>query len=476
MNFELPILQLKNITKSFAGNFAVKDLNLDFNVGEIHSLVGENGAGKSTLMKICAGIYAPDGGEILLDGKPIRFAGYDAAQKAGVGLVYQELSLLPQMSVAENIFMGVWKSRFGLIKWKKLKEEAREALVSIGADIDPSLLVESLSMAQRQMVEIVKVLIQNPRIIIFDEPTTALSAEEATRLFTIMQGLKKKGRAVVFISHRLKEVLQASDRVTVMKDGVKVVTENISYFNEEKIISLMIGREITDIYPPKAHGGGKEIFSFSSSVNRFGKSVKFSVKEGEVLGIGGLTGQGQDEMLESMFGIGDYGKPAITLNGTELKFDAPSRAIASGIALVPQDRNRQGTFGILSIQDNISAATLKHRQLLGFIRRREERSAAFDMTKKLDIRALSPAQECRLLSGGNMQKVVLGKWLLSNPKIMILLSPTSGIDIGTKQQIYHLIRDLAAKGIVIIMLSSDMIELIGLCDRVLVMSSLNFRF
>jgi ABC-type sugar transport system ATPase subunit len=285
-----------------------------------------------------------------------------------------------------------------------------------------------------------------------------------------MEGLKKKGCAIIFISHRLKEVLQTSDKITVMKDGVKVVTENISYFNEEKIISLMIGREITDIYPPKAQGSGAAIFSFSSLSNRFGKTVEFSVKEGEVLGIGGLTGQGQDDLLESMFGIGNYGRSIITLRGTELKVAAPAQAIVSGIALVPQDRNRQGTFGILSIQDNISAATLRDRQFIGFIRRREERSAVDDMMKKLDIRTLSPTQECRLLSGGNMQKVVLGKWLLSNPKIMILLSPTSGIDIGTKQQIYYLIRDLASKGIVIILLSSDMIELIGLCDRVLVMN------
>jgi ABC-type sugar transport system ATPase subunit len=469
---DFPMLQVKSIVKRFAGNVAAKDLDLDLHGGEIHSLVGENGAGKSTLMKIIAGIYAPDAGTILLEGKPAHFAGYGAAEKAGIGLVYQELSLLPQMSVAENIFMGAWKSRFGLIQWKNIKEEAAKALRAIGADIDPSLLVESLSMAQRQMVEIVKVLTRNPRIVIFDEPTTALSGEEAERLFTIMDALKRDGCAVVFISHRLKEVLRISDRITVMKDGVKVLTEDISFFNEEKIISLMIGREMTDIYPPKLPSEtlkeNRTVFSFAAS--RHGKTVRFSVGEGEVLGVGGLAGQGQDALLESLFGLGDYKRESVVLNGVELKFAAPSSAIRSGIALAPQDRNRQGTFGILPIIHNIAAATLDKRKKFGFIRRKAERAAASDMIRKLDVRALSPAQECRLLSGGNMQKVVLSKWLLSDPKVMVLLYPTNGIDIGTKRQIYHLIRDLSGSGIVVIVLSGDMMELIGLCDRVLVMN------
>jgi ABC-type sugar transport system ATPase subunit len=425
-------------------------------------------------MKMIAGIYPPDAGEILLDGTPVRFGGYDKARRAGIGLVYQELSLLPQLSVAENIFMGLWKSRFGLIRWREIRKEAEKALAAIGANIDPAMLVDSLPVAQRQMVEIAKVLNRDPRIVIFDEPTTALSAEEATRLFGIMENLKKKGCAIVFISHRLKEVLQISDRVTVMKDGVKILTDNIAAFDEERLISLMVGREITDIYPqklPKPDGADrKEFFSFAAAPNRFGETVQFSMEKGEILGLGGLAGQGQDILLESMFGLGKSDRAVMTLNGTELKFATPRAAIDSGIALVPQDRNRQGIFGILSVSGNISAATLRQRQTFGFILGKKERSAVEAMTRALDIRALSPAQECRLLSGGNMQKVVLGRWLLSNPRVMILLSPTSGIDIGTKRQIYHLLRGLAAKGVAIIVLSGDMIELIGLCDRVLVMN------
>ncbi|MDR3231688.1 MAG: sugar ABC transporter ATP-binding protein [Synergistaceae bacterium] len=471
-----PALELRSLSKSFAGNAAVRDLNLEVHGGEIHSLVGENGAGKSTVMKMIAGIYAPDSGEILLKGRAVRLDGYDQARKAGVGLVYQELSLLPHLSVAENIFLGVWKSRFGLVRWGELHARAREALSLIGADVDPSVLAGDLPMARRQMVEIAKVLIQNPDIVILDEPTTALSADEAERLFAVMDDLRKKGCAVVFISHRLKEVLRISDRVTVMKDGVKILTEKIEFFDEDKIISLMVGRELTDIYPPKStRGGAKEVFSFRTVPPLSGREVSFSVQEGEVLGVGGLAGQGQDALLESMFGIGSAGRSSMLLNGKALSFSSPRRAIRSSIALVPQDRNRQGGFGVLSISENISAATLRDRQTLGFVHVREERGAVAKMIGELDIHTLSKGRlsslECRFLSGGNMQKVVFGKWLLPNPGVMILLSPTSGIDIGTKRQIYHLIRDLANRGVVVIVLSGDMIELIGLCDRVLVMSA-----
>ncbi|MDR1733093.1 MAG: sugar ABC transporter ATP-binding protein [Synergistaceae bacterium] len=484
-----PTLELRNLCKSFAGNAAVRDLTLEVHGGEIHSLVGENGAGKSTVMKMIAGIYAPDSGEIRLKGRAVRFGGYDKARKAGIGLVYQELSLLPQLSVAENIFLGALKSRFGLVRWREMREEARQALSLIGADIDPSLLAGSLSMARRQMVEIARVLLQKPDIVIFDEPTTALSAEEAERLFAVMNDLKRKGCAVVFISHRLKEVLRISDRVTVMKDGVKVLTENIGFFDENKLISLMVGRELTDIYPPKLsqkteNTQAPEIFSFQS-VSPSGGKVAFSIREGEVLGVGGLAGQGQDVLLESMFGLREKGRSSMVLRGRELRFANPMQAIRSGIALVPQDRNRQGGFGVLSVPANMASATLKDRQTLGFVRVREEREAVSGMIRRLNIRTLGrdgsedsdlsfaalASLECRLLSGGNMQKVVFGRWLLPDPGLMILLSPTSGIDIGTKRQIYHLIRDLANRGVVVIVLSSDMIELIGLCDRVLVMNA-----
>lgn len=467
---EKPLLELRGIVKRFAGNIAVDKLDLSIYAGEIHSLVGENGAGKSTLMKIIAGIHNPDSGQLLLEGQSIRLGGYDDAQRAGIGLVYQELSLLPQISVAENIFMGAWPTRFGLLQRNQMHKRARRAMELIGADLDPSLLVACLSMAQRQMVEIAKVLIRTPRIVIFDEPTTALSAEEAEKLFFIMERLKEKGCAVLFISHRLKEVLRISDRVTVMKDGTKVLTEDIGFFDENKLVSLMVGRELTAIYPPKtARSDASELLSFKT-LSPSGKEIVLSVREGEVLGIGGLAGQGQEELLERMFGLGLPGGE-MYMNGQSLNFSAPIHAMKSGIALVPQDRNREGGFGLLDIPKNLSAATLSNRQSLGFIHSKEEREVVSRMIQKLDIRSLSPRQECRRLSGGNMQKVVLGKWLLLEPRVMILLSPTRGIDIGTKHQIYHLLRDLAEKKVAVIVLSGDMIELIGLCDRVLVMSA-----
>ena len=473
MTEQVPLLELRNIAKSFDGTRAVNGVDFSCLRGEIHGLVGENGAGKSTLMKVAAGIHVPESGKILVGGRECRLRSYLDARREGIGVVYQELSLLPELSVAENIVMGIWpRGRGGLIDWKAAKERSRSALTSIGSEVDPDTLVASLPMAARQMVEIAKVLSQKPELIIFDEPTAPLSSDEVAILFDIFRDLKSRGKAIVFISHRLDEVLAISDRITVMKDGLRVVTDSCAAFDEGKLISSMVGRQFSEIFPPK--GGrareGSPLFSFDGVLSRFGRRVAFDVGRGEVLGLGGLQGQGQLELLQSIFGLGGCERQSVRIHGASVSVGSPIRAMRQGIALVPENRNEEGVFLILSVLQNLSACTVSRRQRMGFIRPRAEREAVEEMVKRLSIRIASTRQTASLLSGGNMQKLVIGKWLIFNPRVIVLLEPTKGVDVATKQEIYRLIRELAERNVAVIMNTSDMLELIGVCDRVLIMN------
>lgn len=473
VSLSAPLLEMKGIVKSFPGTLAVDNVDFICHRGEIHGLVGENGAGKSTLMKVLAGIYHPDSGRILLNGAEKTFRNYSDAREAGIGVVYQELSLLPELSVSENISMGIWpRKKLGLIDWKEIKNRGEIILKEIGIEVDPNELVSSLPMALRQMVEIAKVLTQTPEIIVFDEPTAALSKDEVTTLFKILQDLKIHGKGIIFISHRLEEVLEISDSITVMKDGQKVITEKASSFDEDRLISSMVGREFSEIFPakPERKEAQQEIFSFEGILKMSQKEIAFSVSKGEVLGIGGLQGQGQLDLLESIFGLGHCKEVKMRILNREVEVNHPVLALRAGISLIPENRNEEGVFLILSVLENLSASTVDRRQKSGIIRKREEDQAVKDIVEKLSIKITSVNQVAQSLSGGNLQKLVLGKWLIAEPKVIVMLEPTKGVDIATKQQIYRLIRELAEKNVAVILYTSDMLELIGVCDRVLVMN------
>jgi len=466
------LLKISGVVKSFPGTVAVNKVDFVCKKGEIHGLVGENGAGKSTLMKILAGVHRPDKGQILISNKERTFRNYSEARKAGVGIVYQELSLLPDLSIAENIYMGIWLKRGRFIDWEEIKKKSKIILHEIGIDINPDELVSALPMAIRQMVEIAKVLTQNPEIIIFDEPTAALSIEEVNRMFKILKDLKEKGKAIIFISHRLKEVLDISDVITVMKDGQVVITEKTDYFNEDKLISVMVGREFSEIFPSKTNKISKEekIFSFQGILKKSKKRVAFILSKGEVLGIGGLQGQGQIDLLQSIFGLGGCTGIKMTVFNKKIEVRNPVQAIRAGISLIPENRNEEGIFLLLSILQNIAASTIDRRQSWGLVKRKRERGVVENISSDLSIKLVSFDQMAQSLSGGNLQKLVLAKWLLVDPKVIVMLEPTKGVDVGTKQEIYRLIRRLAKKGVAIIVYSSEMLELVGLCDRVLIMN------
>jgi len=465
------VLKMEGITKYFPGTLAVDNVNFMCNKGEVHGLVGENGAGKSTLMKILGGIYLPDKGKIIINNREKRFHNYAEARKFGIGIVYQELSLLPDLSVAENIFMGIWAKKGRIIDWNEIIKKSKEVLAEIDIKLDPEEIVGPLPVALKQMVEIAKVLTQNPEIIIFDEPTASLSSQEVSRLFNIIKKLKENNKAIIFISHRLKEVLNIADVITVMKDGKVVITEKKDYFTEDKLILSMVGREFSQIFPNKATSIDNKIaFSFHGFSEKYRSEVKLSVFRGEVLGIGGLRGQGQIELLQSIFGLGKETKVKVMLSDRLYTIKNPFQAIKSGITLIPEDRNTEGVFLILSVLQNIAASTVDERKNFGLIDRRREKEEVTSITNKLSIKIISLNQIANSLSGGNLQKLVLGKWLLTNPLVMVMLEPTKGVDIGTKQQIYKLIRELAEKGVAVIIHTSEMIELIGMCDRVLVMN------
>jgi ABC-type sugar transport system ATPase subunit len=467
------LLDMQGIVKRFGGTVAVNGVDFDCAHGEVHGLVGENGAGKSTLMKVLVGVHSPDDGRIFINGDERKFVNFSEARKAGIGVVYQELSLLPQMTVAENIALGVWpKSKSGLIKWSTIRTTSIEILKSIGVDINPDLLISSLPIALRQMVEIGKMLAQKPELIVFDEPTAPLSHDEVIVLFNLIKDLKNQGKGIVFISHRLDEVLSISDRITVMKDGKKVISDQTSNFNEKKLISSMIGREISEVFPAKHALTGKEreLFAYESILNRSNTRVKFSIHEGEVLGVGGLQGQGQLELLHSIFGLGGCEDLSICIEGNKVSIKNPRQAMRRGIALLPENRNEEGVFLILSTLSNLTSTTIHRRQKMGFVDKRAELQAVRKMIEQLSIKVSSYRQVAQSLSGGNMQKLVVGKWLIFNPRVIVLLEPTKGVDVSTKQQIYLIISQLADSGVAVVINTSDMLELIGLCNRVLVMN------
>ncbi len=465
------ILELKNITKTFPGVKALDNVHFQLKPGEIHALMGENGAGKSTFIKVITGVHQPDSGEIILDGKNVVFNDPNDAQAAGITAIYQHVTSYPDLSVTENIFMGHEKvGALGHLLWKEMHEEAEKLLQRIDANFSPKALMSSLSVAQQQIVEIAKAFSQNARIIIMDEPTAALTKRESEDLYRITEQLRNEGVSIIFISHRFEDMYRLASRVTVFRDSSYIGTWNVKDISNHELIVAMVGREITQLFPKKDHHIGKELFR----VEKLGKvgyfaDISFSLREGEVLGVTGLVGAGRSELFQAIFGIMPYDSGKIYANGKEVKISCPGDAMQAGVAYLPEDRQKQGLVLSWSIGRNISLPALKSYSTRGWIKEKEELRRSRALSERLTVKARSIDDLASSLSGGNQQKVVMAKLLNTNARILILDEPTKGVDIGAKTAMYEIIDELAKSGYGIILITSEMPEVLGMCDRILVM-------
>ncbi|CAN5612443.1 xylose ABC transporter ATP-binding protein [soil metagenome] len=476
----MTLLEMKNIVKEFPGVRALDGVTFDLQTGEVHALVGENGAGKSTLMKVLSGVYPYKtySGDILINNKIEQFSNIREAERAGIAIIFQELSLVKELSVGENIFLGREPSHFGVIDSTQLYQKAAKLLNDLNLPINPRTKVGNLGIGQQQLVEIAKALSQEAKILVLDEPTAALTESEVKTLFGILEKLKVRGVGMIYISHKLGEVFQISDRITVLRDGKTVGTNETKNLTVEKVIALMVGREVGDIFPKISHEFGEtalEVKNLSAfDVNNPNKKlvddVTFFVRRGEVLGIAGLMGAGRSELLMAIFGAWN-GKTAgeIFVEGKRVEINSPSEAIENGIGFVTEDRKRFGLLLEQSLLDNLTLAALKQISGAFLTHRSRETVAAQNIMNLLKVKANSPLTMTNTLSGGNQQKVVLGKWLLTNPKVLFLDEPTRGIDVGAKQEIYAEINKLAKEGLAIVMVSSELPEVMGLSDRILVL-------
>ena len=463
------LLEMRSITKRFPGVVALDGVDFELERGEVHVLLGENGAGKSTLVKMLAGAYRPNEGEILLDGEAASISSATDAQKLGISTIYQEFNLVPQFTVAENIFLGRQPRRFGFVDRRKMREEARKLLDRMKVLVDPDALVSNLGVAQRQMVEIAKALSLNARILIMDEPTASLSGQEVERLFEIVRGLKEEEVAMIFISHHLEEVAEIGDRVTVLRDG-KVVDRVPASTKHSELVRMMVGRSVEAQFPRRRPELG-EVLLEVKNLSREGvlEDVSFSLRAGEVVGVAGIVGAGRTELARAIFGAdpGDAGE--VWVEGRRMERGDPREAKRRGMGFVTEDRQGQGIVPPLSVAENLGLASLERNTHVGLVNRREQRKQARKMIEDLNIRTLGPEQEIRFLSGGNQQKTVIGKWLLADSKVLIMDEPTRGIDVGAKVEIYELMNELTENGAGILMISSDLPEVLGMSDRVLVM-------
>ena len=464
-------VELRNISKSFGGIVALKNVTFKVKPGEIHALVGENGAGKSTLMKILSGAYTKDTGQIFIDGKEVRIKNTQDSKKLGIGIIYQEFSLVPELSVAENVFLNKLDITGFWMKWGKMNKKAEEIINSIGFSINPSVKTGSLSIAQQQIVEIVKALSEQVRVLILDEPSAVLGPQEIQKLFDTLKRLKKEGVAIIYISHHLSEIFQIADRITVLKDGTSSKSLPAPETNRDSIIKLMLGRPLDTMYPLRDSIIGEEVLKVVNiHLAEKVKGVSLVLKEGEIVGIAGLVGSGRSETVRAIFAADKRKKGNIFLFGKELPLRSPREAVRKGIGMVPEDRKQHGVILSLSVKENISLTNLKGiTNRFGFIKPKKEINNTIDLIRKLTIKTENENQEVARLSGGNQQKVALAKWLNQNCRVMIIDEPTRGVDVGAKVEIYNLINDLSHKGVAIIVISSETSELMGICDRILVM-------
>ena len=464
------LLEMRNISKSFPGVKALNGFSIDLKAGEVHALVGENGAGKSTLIKTLYGIHQPDGGEIVIDGVPTKINGPADALSKGIGVVFQELSVCPHLDIANNIFLGCIKNKRGIIDDRFAHEEAARLMEeAVGLRIPSDTPMKDLSIADQQMVEITKVTSKGCRIVVFDEPTSSLTENEIERLFKIIFALKKKGVGIIYISHRLEELPVIADRITVMRDGTRVKTMDYKDTNDNEIISLMVGRELSNIYPTYKRTIGEVVFEADNIRQGTKLDVKhLDVRKGEILGIAGLVGAGRTETLRALFGADEADEKHVKIEGREYTFKNPSEAIAAGFVYMTENRKFDGAALGLSVEENITMASLRKFSKRGRMQEAKAKSNAQEYCKKLNIRTPSIDQKVMNLSGGNQQKVIIGKWLTRTAKVMAFDEPTRGIDVGAKYEIYSLMNDLSDQGIAIIMISSDLPEILGMSDRVAV--------
>ncbi|MBO0144369.1 sugar ABC transporter ATP-binding protein [Agrobacterium sp. Ap1] len=465
------ILEMRGISQIFPGVKALDGVNISLHPGEVTALIGENGAGKSTLVKILTGIYVPSEGEILIDGQPVSFSSAQDAVDAGVTAIHQETVLFDELSVAENIFLGhAPRTRFGLIDWKVMNARAAELLHALESEIDPTIRLKDLSIAQRHLVAIARALSVEARIVIMDEPTAALSRKEIDDLFRIVEGLKKQGKAILFISHKFDEVYEIAENFAVFRDGRAVGHGRLSETPQDTIVRMMVGRDVSNIFPKVEVAIGKTVLSVENYCHPTEyRDISFDLKRGEILGVYGLVGAGRSEICQSLFGVTRPSSGQLVLEGETISIRSPRDAIAAGIVYVPEERGRHGLALPMPIFQNMSLPSLARTSRSGFLKAANELALARKYAERLDLRAAALSVPVGTLSGGNQQKVVIGKWLATLPKVIILDEPTKGIDIGSKAAVHGFISELAAEGLSIIMVSSELPEILGVSDRVLVM-------
>ncbi len=466
-----PLLEVKGINKSFAGNRVLTDVSFKVYPGQVHALVGENGAGKSTLMNVVGGIYRPDSGEILLGDRLMQFSNPWQGIQAGISLVHQELSLAPNMSVAQNIFIRREpRNALGFIKWKQMYADSDALLRRVGINVSSKALVGEYSIAMQQLIEIAKAVSFDAKVLIMDEPTSALSDTEVERLYAIVRDLQAQGLAIVFISHKLGEVFRMADEISVLRDGQMVGSVRTAESNVNEIIEMMVGRPITDLYPPKGKGFGEPILEVEHLDNGLTfRDVSFSLRKGEILGFAGLVGAGRTEVARSIFGADPYRSGELKLHNKTVTIHSPDDAIERGIAYLTEDRKTQGLFLKMSVRDNIVAASMdKFVTGLGMLKHKMIRKAARQFVDEMQIRPFNDEALVISLSGGNQQKALLAKWLSATPEVLIADEPTRGVDVGAKVRIHQGLRDLANQGIGVIVISSELPEVLGLSDRVAV--------
>ncbi|MBC5785944.1 sugar ABC transporter ATP-binding protein [Ramlibacter sp. USB13] len=467
------VLQLSEVSKRYGGVRALERASFACGAGRIHALLGENGAGKSTLIKVMAGVVQPDEGRLLLQGRERRFAHPQEAVAAGIACIFQELSLLPDLSVADNICITNPPRRFGLVDRRAQRRVAEAALARAGAeDIHPLAPVASLPLSRRQLVEIAKALARDPKILILDEATSALTAADVQRVFALLRRLRGEGMAIVYISHRMREIAELADDCSVFRNGTRVATFEAGTRSDAQVLEMMIGRDIAHAFPPKPQPPAATVPAIleTRGLGWAGRlhGIDLAVRPGEIVGLGGLDGQGQRELFLALFGVLRGVAGDVRVDGRAVRVRGPRHARALGIALVPEDRKTDGLLLPMSVHDNLSLAALDRLSRAGVLRAKAENEAVAGMVRRLAIKAADPADAVGTLSGGNQQKVVIGKWLLTAPRILLLNDPTRGIDVGTKQEIYALVRALAAEGAAVLLYSTDYAELIGCCDRVAV--------
>jgi rhamnose transport system ATP-binding protein len=467
-----PLLQLNQVAKSFGAVRALRGVSFDLQPGEVHALLGENGAGKSTLIKVITGAHAPDDGTMEIDGRLIGHLSPARAHSLGIACIYQQPALFPDLSVAENIGLRLEKSSpVHLVSWKQRQERARTLLQRIGAEIDPSAEVRTLSMPEQQLVEIACALGAGARIVIMDEPTASLTQKEQHLLFAVVRELRAHGVGVIYISHRLEEIFALADRVTILRDGQSVGTNRVDEIDETAMIRMMVGREVTAMYPPSQTASGEPVLKLTGVGSSAGgvRGIDLELRAGEVVGMAGLVGAGRTELAQTLFGLTPADAGEIKLGGQLAHIASPQAAVAHGIAYVPEDRRRHGVILEMPIADNVTMA-IHSRIFPGvWLRSAAERKLTLDFIRDLGVKAAGPEAPGGSLSGGNQQKIALARWLATKPRVLILDEPTQGVDVGAKSEIYKIIRQLAAEGLAVLLISSDLPEVLGMSDRILVM-------